>query len=191
MKSLFQIIFIFSISITNLLGQSNNAASGKYQFAREVFEKEYKKEVYEKFAGKIIIENKNSIRYNEKILMLPGIKDDYKLIFTKGIFYPNIIRGSQIATVKSKSDSMTTNQKLLYTIFRIDSLSIDNFDELEELNPNPQTKRFVFWLWRLGMMNPTECYFELEDDKATKETPFSEFIENSKLTFYYRGTIIL
>jgi hypothetical protein len=190
MKTLLYIILTYTISITKLFGQSDAV---KYQFAKEVFEKEYQTKSYEKFTGKIVIENKNSIKYDEKVLTVPDISDDYKLIFTKGIFYPNIITGNQIAITKRKSeiDSMTANEKLFYSMTRTDSLGIGNFGELEELNPNPQTKRFIFWLWTLGRANPTECYFELKDEKATKETSLKEFIENSKLTFYYKGTIII
>jgi hypothetical protein len=62
---------------------------------------------------------------------------------------------------------------------------------LKKLNPNPQTKRFIFWLFRIGIANPTEYYFELYNENATKRTSFEEFIENARMTFFYAGTIII
>lgn len=62
---------------------------------------------------------------------------------------------------------------------------------MEKLNPNPQTKRFIFWVFRIGAANPTEYYFELYNKNATKETSIEEFIENARMTFYYKGTLII
>ncbi len=59
------------------------------------------------------------------------------------------------------------------------------FEALEELNPNPQTKR------RIGIANPTKYYIELYNDKATNKTKPDDFIENSKLSFFHKGTLIL
>ncbi len=64
-------------------------------------------------------------------------------------------------------------------------------EEMEKLNPNPQTKRFIFWVFRIGAANPTEYYFELYNKNATKETSIEEFIENARMTFYYKGTLII
>ena len=44
---------------------------------------------------------------------------------------------------------------------------------------------------KIGVANPTEYYIELFNDKATKETELDEFIENSKMSFYYIGTLII
>ena len=74
---------------------------------------------------------------------------------------------------------------------RNDSLYISSVEELERLNPNRKTKRFKFWLFRLGRANPQECYFELFNSKATKNTTWEEFLENAEMTFYYAGTIII
>jgi hypothetical protein len=74
---------------------------------------------------------------------------------------------------------------------RTDSLTIGNFDELKLLNPNYQTKRFLIWIYRKGMANPTEWYFELQNIKANEKTNLTEFIENAELTFIKKGTIII
>jgi hypothetical protein len=41
------------------------------------------------------------------------------------------------------------------------------------------------------MANPTGCYIELYNASATRKTTIEEFIENSILTFYYSGSIII
>ena len=74
---------------------------------------------------------------------------------------------------------------------RNDSLSICCLEEFENLNPNLQTKRFKFWVFKIGIANPTEYYFEICNDSATKETSLEDFLEKSKMTFYYKGTLII
>jgi hypothetical protein len=44
---------------------------------------------------------------------------------------------------------------------------------------------------RIGVANPTEYYIELYNEKAKKETELDEFIKNSKMSFYYKGTLII
>ena len=186
-------IFIVMLLFGKVSAQTENLNSGKYQFAKDVFEKKYSKQYFEKFNGKIIIENRTSIKFDEKTLVIYNLSDELKSIFTSGIFYPNIITGNRPAVIKSKEEieSMTKNEKMFYNMTRTDSLKISYFDELKLLNPNPKIKRFIFWLFNMGSANPTECYLELENENATEKTPLMEFIKNAKLTFYYQGTLIL
>lgn len=192
MKKILNIIIVL-FSFGTMFSQNENLNQTKYQFAKNVFEKEYLKTTYEKFDGKIIIENETTIKYDEKTLIIPDLKNEFKLIFTKGIFYPNIVTGNQIAEVKTKIEleKMTENERVFYNMTRTDSLTIGNFDELKLLNPNYQTKRFLIWIYRKGMANPTEWYFELQNIKANEKTNLTEFIENAKLTFIKKGTIII
>jgi hypothetical protein len=190
-KILYVVILLFSIG--NIFCQTENLNQGKYRFAKRVFEKEYLKTAYEKFDGKIIIVNDFTIKYDEKTLNIPNLEEEYKLIFTKGIFYPNIVMGNEIAEIKTKAeiDKMTKDEKIFYNMTRTDSLTIGAFDELPLLNPNVKTKRFLIWIFRNGEMNPTEWYFELQNANATKETELKEFIKKAKLTFCKSGTIII
>lgn len=191
MKTTLRILIIL-LSFAKLSAQTENLTSSKYQFAKDVFEKKYSKQNFQKFKGKIVIDS-NSIKFDEKTLVLYNVKNVYKPIFTDGIFYPNIITGNHIAIIKSKEeiDSMATSERVFYNMMRTDSLTIGYFDELKALNPSPKIKRFIFWLHSPGRANPTEYYFELENEKATKKTTLPEFIKNSKLTFFYRGTLII
>jgi hypothetical protein len=192
MKKVLKIIILL-FSFGTIFGQSENLNQTKYQFAKKVFEKEYLKTTYEKFGGKIIIENETKIKYDEKTLNIPNLNAEFKSIFTKGIFYPNIVTGNKIAEIKTKIelDKMTTQEKVFYNMIRTDSLTIGNFDELKLLNPNCQTKRFLIWIYRKGMANPTEWYFEIQNKKANEKTTLTEFMENAELTFIKKGTIII
>jgi hypothetical protein len=192
MKTSFLIVLISLLVITRLCGQTNEINTAKYQFAKDVFAK-YEKKIYERFAGKIYVESKNLIQYDGKILTIPDISDAYRLIFSEGILCPDIITGNKGGLLERNTtvNLKTKNESSYDNMTGTDSVWIGNFSELEEINPGYKIKRFVFWLSNPGMMNLTECYFELENNKAVKETPLNEFIKNARLTFYYRGTIII
>jgi hypothetical protein len=192
MKKVLNIIILL-FSFGTIFGQNENLNQTKYQFAKKVFENEYLKTTYEKFGGKIVIENETTIKYDEKTLNIPNLNAELKLIFTNGIFYPNIVTGNQIAEIKTEEElnKMPQNEKVFYNMTRTDYLRIGNFDELKLLNPNCQTKRFLIWIYRKGMANPTEWYFELQNNKANEKTKLSEFMENAELTFIKKGTIII
>ena len=190
MKIRYSLIIFFS-SI-GMYAQSESLNNVKYQFAQDVFKNKYKKVSFEKFTEKIEATN-ISVQYEKKNLVISEIPDEYKAILITGIFYPNIITGNYDPEVKSNEEIalMTTNEKVFYNMMRNDSLRIGYLDELKLLNPNSKVKRFVFWLFTKGRANAIECYFELENLKANDKTPMSEFIKNSRLTFYYKGTLII
>jgi len=114
-------------------------------------------------------------------------------IFSQGVFHPSIIGGKNTikALPKSQLDTMSTHSQFFYNLSRNDSIRIGEVEELGRLNPNSQTKRFVFWLYQRGMANPTECYFELYNKMGNRKMTLEEFVNGSKLTFYHRGTIII
>jgi len=190
MKILF--LLILFLSSLEVYSQNESLNNSKYQFAKDVFKTKYKKEHFEKFPGKIEVSS-SSIQYDEKTFVFDNIPGEFMEIFTSGIFYPNILTGNHIAQVKPQEEvaTMTVKEKIFYNMMRTDSLRIGNINELTLINPNPKIKRFAFWLFTKGRANATECYFELENSKANDKTPISEFIKNSKLTFFYRGTLII
>ena len=188
MKKTLTSILFFCFCFTQTFGQNS-----KYQFAKRVFKREYKKQEFEIFKGKVEKIDESTFRYGDKVLNIDT--EDYSImnVFSKGIFHPEIIGGKKTikALTKSQLDTMTTQSQFFYNLSRNDSIRIGEVEELERLNPNSKTKRFVFWLYQRGMANPTECYFELYNNKATKNMTLEEFINGSKLTFYHRGTIII
>lgn len=177
--------------MTNIFGQ--NLAHPKYRFAIEVFKSEkYQKNDYEKYSKQVNVIENGYYNFGDKSLKVSLEDNKYEKIFSLGIFNPDIIFGEETSKKsKAELDTLTQNQKTFYNLTRNDSLSICCFEELERLNPNYQTKRFKFWLFRIGVANPTEYYIEFHNEKAVKETAIEEFIENAKMTFYYQGTLII
>jgi len=190
MKNLL-VILLFTINLTSTFGQ--NRSEEKYRFAKEVFNSsKYKKGNYPRFQQNIQLVGENSYQFGEKNITVSIENKSYEILFKKGIFNPDVVFGKEtIKKSNSQLDTLTQTQKIIYNQVRNDSLSICCFEELEKLNPNPQTKRFKFWLLRIGTVNPTEYYIEFHNKKATKETSIEEFIENAKMTFYYQGGIII
>jgi hypothetical protein len=188
MKAILTSLLLLNICTIVTYGQNS-----KYDFAKGVFKREYRKGNFEKFSGRVEVINENTFRYGDKVLTVHTEDERLIAIFSKGIFHPDIIVGKQTtkSLTKSQLDTMSTDAQVFYNLIRNDSTTIGDVEQLEKLNPNPKTKRFVFWLYNRAMANPIECYFELYNGKGTKEMTIEEFISNSKLTFYHRGTLIL
>ena len=190
MKTIITKILI-GLSFFYSFGQTKNDT--KYRFAIEVFNsKEYEKGNYDRFSEQIDSIDSNTYRFRDKFLKIESGNAELRKLIKCGIFNPDVIFG-KVTTKKSKAeiDSLSPNQKVFFNLTRNDSLAICCFEELIKLNPNPQTKRFKFWVFRKGVANPTEYYIELFYDKATKETEWDKFFENSKMSYYYKGTLII
>ncbi len=173
MKTVIQII-VFLISL-NIFGQNENINSGKYHPAKEVFEKQYKRMTFQKFLPSQIKRTENKVTFNliKSFEFSNKSSDLTKLVLTSGLLDPYEINGSY-------------------------NLQISIIDELILLNPNPQTKRFKFWIWYsasenslLNVANPHEYYFELQNENADEKTKIEDFIKGAELTFLTFGTIII
>jgi hypothetical protein len=190
MTKIFLILSFIILSSNQIFGQKGDDV--KYKFAKEVFDNNYTKTNYEKYEKEVLKIDSSTYKFEDKIIVLEIGNSRYEKLFQNGIFNPDIIFGKETSKLKkSEIDSLSLNQKVLYNLTRNDSLAICCFEELEKLTPNPQTKRFKFWVLRNEISNPTEYYIELYNGKARKETSLEDFIENSRMTFYYKGTLII
>jgi hypothetical protein len=180
MKTLYTLLLLLLLTFVPSFAQND-----EYQFAREVFRKNYKPQTYEPFKGTVTVED-NKIKYGEQVLMLDNIPKEYRGIF---IYHANLFGDVDVVTYKTreKFDAMTEQEQFRYMLGKNDTISIMNFQQLEQLNPNVKTKRFVFWRFYGTMINPIECYFELQNNKATRRTPLDEFIKGATLTFFQSG----
>jgi hypothetical protein len=189
MKTLLTIAL--TVCFNYLFGQ--NSEDNRYYLPTGVFKSEiYKAERHPKFDGEIKKVGNNYYKFGDKKLKI-SLEDSTMLtIFQTGIFNPDIVFGKE-TTHKEQTDldTMSQNQRAFYNLVRNDSLSICCFEQLERLNPNAQTKRFRFWVFKIGVANPTEYYLEFQNDKATKKTTLKKFLESSIMTFYYKGTLII
>jgi hypothetical protein len=190
MKNLYLFILFLS-NLQILFGQEGNI--NIYRNAKEIVDsKHYKKNNYSRFDKEIIILESEVYQYGEKYLKISLENKEYENIFKKGIFNPDVVFGDKTTNkIKAELDTLLQDQKTFYNLVRNDSISICCVEELRKLNPNPQTKRFIFWLFRIGVVNPTEYYFELYNKDATLETSVEDFIENSNMIFYFKGTLIM
>ncbi|WP_316768965.1 hypothetical protein [Pedobacter frigiditerrae] len=191
MKKLLILFFLLNCFVFKVIGQTNE--SSNYEFAKRTFKSEYKKQSFEKYDGVIKIINESTFKFGEKTLTIINTDNSLLKIFKKGIFNPDIVFGAGTSKplTQNQIDTMSTNEKVFYNMVRNDSLNISSVKELVKLNPNYKTKRFVFWLFNPGRLNPTEYYFELYNDNANYKSSLNEFLENAKMTFFYKGTIII
>ncbi len=157
MKTLIINIFI-GFSFFNCLGQTDNET--KYQFAKNVFNsKEYSNGNYDRFSGRIDSIDSNTFRLGKKILKIETGNNVLRKLIEIGVFNADEIVGKETTKkTKAEIDSLSQNQKVFFNLTRNDSLAICCFESLEKFNPNPQTKRFKFWVMRIGVANPTEYY---------------------------------
>ena len=111
MKQYFLIIIILTLSSISVNAQtSGNKNESKREFknqgeqedywAEQLFEKGYSKEHFDKFKGDIVI-NGSSFIFGDKTFVVINTSNELKAIFSKGLFYPNIITGDTKSVVLS------------------------------------------------------------------------------------------
>lgn len=171
----------------------NNQGEQENYWAQELFKKEYKKTTYEVYTNDIKKVGTTDFVYNNMTFHIYGVHKTLESIFTKGILYPQLINGYELAPKKSAKelDSLSKAQRYLYEMYRGDNLIVTNLEELKFLSNSPKVKRFRFWLNRPKMANSQVYLFELTNEKATKKTTFEEFLKNAKLTFFKAGWIVI
>ncbi|HEY2583850.1 MAG TPA: hypothetical protein VGI43_18720 [Mucilaginibacter sp.] len=175
-------------------------------WGEQLFKTQYKRQEFLRFKGQIT-PSKDAYNYDGAVLNLSYIEPELKIIFEKGIFYPQLLVEKtfnesepkiKIRIIKSEpriepqSDSVKSSQIApLYNLTRIDSLTISNFEELKFLSQSPRQKRFRFRLWRKGLPFETVYFIELTNESATSQTDITTFIKDSSLTFLKEGWVIL
>lgn len=161
-----------------------NQGEQENYWAKQLFSKKYTKQNYSQFEGNITIVDENTIKYDDEVLLVYNTGNELKKIFEKGIFYPRIITGPVKTGDARKAD-------LESMLIRDDSLIITDFEEQTFLSNSPKVKRFKFWLFMKGAVNPTVYFIELTNESATTETKIESFINGARLTFFVRGWRII
>ncbi|MBS1528820.1 MAG: hypothetical protein JSU01_00815 [Bacteroidetes bacterium] len=190
--------------LTNAQARANSSDTTKHEFknageqenywAEQLFKNEYQKRHFKKFHGEIII-NGNHYQYGSQVLTVYA-PEEFKPLFREGILYPDIIHGyfkpdKRIKIELSKTDTAKANPVPIKSILKPDSLSLSAFEELKFLEKSPHQKRFRFWMFRKGFANPSVYFIELTNNKATRDTPISEFVQGVHLTFVEGGWVII
>lgn len=158
-------------------------------WAVKVFKNEYQKSEFYKYGGLVLEINNNVLKYDKQYFVMIDSKESSKMIFERGIIYPALV--SETNSSPKMPDSVINRRGKFFNLFKGDSLYIAHVEEMIFLSISPQIKRFRFWLYREGLINPTVYLFELENKKATKNTDLLGFIEGAKLTFINKGWLVM
>ncbi len=170
MKFLFLLLFPVLI-----IGQNENLNSGKHSLESRLFETKCEKNNYVRIPNsQIKVENNRIIFDNVSTLEFDNnIDSKLKIILINGFLNP-------------------------FGINKSFNLRISAIKELSLLNSNFKIKRYKFWIFSIAdnnddtiLANPTEYYFELQNENAQANTTFEEFIYNAKLTCLINRGIIL
>ena len=145
-------------------------------FASETFKYKYQKKHYERFENVKMIDS-TLLAFDDILLRMDFEDTTFKKIFSSGVFNLSALWGKEI-----KKPFFANKDK---------ELTFCCVEELKELNPDFKTKRYKFWLFWSGLLNPTESYFEIYNEEATENSSFEEFLENAVMTFFWLGSMIL
>lgn len=184
------IIILFSVNFSYLFGQSINDSNLNLS-KRQPFDLNYKSD-YGNFKKNISYNGNNYYKFGDKVLNISIDDSTLLIIFKKGILNPDIIFGEQ-TTHKDRQelDTLSQFQKTIYNLVRNDSLSICCFRQVNISNKDPKTKRYTFWVFRIGIANPTEYIIQLFNNDAKHETTLEDFLENSIMTYFNKGSLII
>jgi hypothetical protein len=196
----------FTIIIISILFSLPFYASAQKEFknqgeqedywTEQIFSNSYRKYNIERFKGNIIILNESLLKYDTTVLRVFTPDNSLMQIFKLGIFYPDVFLKEIVDTIKIKGisandTSVADNKRELSDLFKHDTISISNIEELKSLNPSIKVKRFKFWVFHNWLANPSVYFIELTNDDATSETDLLNFIEGAKLTFIKNGWLII
>lgn len=175
-------IFVSFLFLSKISAQNENINSGKYNGAKQHFETLYQEQKYYQFSESQIQVDNNKVILNklQSIIYPKDIDKKLKLIFESGLLEP-------------------------MQIIKNPHLVISGIDELPLLNPNYQTKRFSFIVFKkelgiedndltktlIGKANPYIYYFEIQNKKADENTSFEDFVKDASLTYLGHGGIQL
>ena len=197
----------FSIIMISLFANSQSTHDKNYPMNRQgmneaIIDDFSYPHYYKRFSGEIVIVDSTTIRFDEKTLFVYTNDTSLRIIFELGIIYPELFGGKTNNQLNSTLDSnsaqddtnvIITEYKGKYSfesIFGGDSLSISNLKfSFSSISPNNRT--IYFWLFRNGLMNPTEYWIELYNKNATKETDIETFIEGAKLISITQGSLLI
>ena len=108
--------------------------------------------------------NYDTLSYN---LNVSNKYSDYLLLFEKGILHPKLI-----------------------SCIRGNIITIGQFNE--SINPNKESvRRYKFWSWCNGSMNPCEYTIELLNKQASIQSTTKDFIENAVIIYISQCNVII
>jgi hypothetical protein len=168
------LILLSSLFVFSCFSQEKYTTVSKY-LKKDIkhSEKYQSKGEYSSFEGDIILINDSLIKYDDKIVKLLDIHNDYKPIFYSGIFYP---------MYEFENENFDT----ICIILR-------NFREIRGIKHDCKVKWFTFNVLLFPNCDneityygyPPVYYFRLKNENAIKSTSIADFIAGAKLTLYW------
>lgn len=159
-----------------------------------------KQDDFKIFDGKITRIDSITFDYDDKVLFVINTPEDLINIFNKGILYPEIITNCAneiVIDTEVEPEELDTNvitivykgNKSFNSIFGCDSLTISDLKEVKAKGNLKNIKKFSFLLFRNGLANPTEYYFELINNETGINMDLKTFIKGSRLRKIVKGSV--
>lgn len=184
--------FLFSIGLSlllssNFFAQKNEKLSSKDAAIVEHFKNDYKKKNYKKFAGKILVKD-NLVQFDDKTVYYDKSDKITSTILKEGLIYPQLLTDFQMQKFLDETTDKTQKrflklQKDPKASFDVNNIKLNNVSELTFFNSDFRVKRFKISLKDMRLNSTKVYFFELMNNKATKETSQEEFIKEAKLTY--------
>ncbi|MEO8404915.1 MAG: hypothetical protein ABI480_09975 [Chitinophagaceae bacterium] len=156
---------------------------------KQIFKTKYSKQEHQVFEGKIT--TKDNFYQFDKDCIEAFTNNTFKVIFEKGILYPELIAEwiNPDAGIKPKKE--TSEAKKENSRFKFDSLAISNFEEIKFVDHLPTQRRFRCWVRFQFMFNPILCVVELSNENATEKTDMQTFVKDASLTFFRQVGVVI
>lgn len=139
-----------------------NQREQEIYWIKQIFKNEYKTQEYNMLPGKLD-KSGGMVFWGIDSLFITEISPKLRVIFVKGLIYPQLINGRYI----------------------------ENIQELKFVEQGSERKRFKLVVGAKDTMNPVVYFFELTNKNATKSTSFTDFLSGARLTFFKQAWVML
>jgi hypothetical protein len=137
--------------------------------AREHFRNHYRSTEYSRYDGTV-----TAVQQPDLVNFIYGHTDTLRLSDTNAVFYQLFTQGILYPSV--------TGDRLCF---------ITNLKPLPVDCAFPHRRRFTFWHYIPGYLNPDVYLFELTNPHATAQTNLQSFFQGAELTFIELGWTVL
>lgn len=184
MKKKFSII---ALTLFSVFYFSQNTEKLNDHKAAEFFKTHYKKKIYKKFEGKMMVQN-HVISFDNKTIYYDKNDKIVATILKQGLIYPQLLTDYQMQKFLDETTDKTQKrflkmQKDPKASFDVNNIELSNFSEISTGKLNNKVRRFKVNLRDNRLNTHSIYYFELTNDNATENLSLENFVLGSKLTY--------
>lgn len=155
--------------------------------AAEHFKNHYKKKNYQRFSGKINMQEK-AVVFDNKTVYYDNKDKVITSVLKQGLIYPQLLTDYQMQKFLDENTDKTQRrflklQKDPRAAFDVNNIELSDASEISSGTKNIKVKRFKTDFRDHRLKINSVYYFELTNNAATKEMPLETFIEGSKLSY--------